>query len=601
MANQFGGVPVEASTNQFGGIPVDQQPAAVTEPPPQEELGVLDTAIGAANIANRAIAGLGEEAVAGLTGLAFAPSGTGAEAVEAVREAIPDVEIGAQGQQLIADISEKFQAAPEVVKDVFKAFATLGPSLGESAFQAAEGLPPEVRGTAAALAGATPGALEAATTLGGARAAKQAVNVAADITQEATQKGVVAFTNMTPTKKRIARLIESGSTDVETAKFKLLPPSGKLGQSIKSGVPKIQKDVTAVETIKQGFDEGVIAAVKGSSRADKIAFRKMVNIMERGKKNARFAAENRPSDVAGNTLLNKVKVIRNANRTAGKSIDVIAKSLKGQPVDLSDAVNSFAQSLDDLGVRIIDNGKGGFKPDFELSQLSPGDRGPIKEVIRQMNLAGRGQIDGLSAHKMKRIIDNNVTFGKVKTGISGDAERALKGFRVSIDTALDGKFPKYDRANIAYADTINALNALQDSVGRKLDFSGGNADKALGTSLRGILSNNKSRINLLDSVNELESAARKHGAGDKLLIEGKGLGGNDLLSQILVVDELDRVFGPVARTSFQGQVQQGVEAAARGTQGITDLAIKAGAKAADKVLRINEENAFKSIKKLLRE
>jgi hypothetical protein len=344
--------------------------------------------------------------------------------------------------------------------------------------------------------------------------------------------------------------------------------------------------------------------VKGSSRADKISLRKMVNIMERGKKNARFAATNRPSDVAGETLLNRVKTILSANRTAGQNIDRVAKTLKGQPVDLLDSVNSFANSLDDLGVRLVDDGKGGFKPDFELSQLSPGDRGPIKEVIRQMNLAGRGQIDGLAAHKMKRIIDNNVTFGKTKTGISGDAERALKAFRASIDDALDTTFPAYNKENIAYSETIGALNSLQDSVGRKLDFTGDKADKALGTNLRGILSNNKSRINLLDSVEEIESVARKHGTGGKLLIEGEGLGKNDLLTQILFVDELDRKFGPVARTSFQGQIDQAVRrggAAVASEQGAVSAGIDVAAKFAEKARGINDEAAFKSIKKLLRE
>lgn len=443
---------------------------------------------------------------------------------------------------------------------------------------------------------------------GGGAAIRGAGRAAAPVTEAAGEIATGLFKFQSPAKQRIAQLIEAGSTDVETAGFRLEAPAAervlpktKLGQALNIGGPRVAKDTLAAETLRQGFDEGVIAAVKGSTRADKIAFRKMVNIMERGKKNARFAATNRPSDVAGETLLNKVKVIRNANRAAGKNIDVVARSLKGKPVDLLDAVNSFSQSLDDLGVRLVDDGKGGFKPDFQTSQLSPGDRGPIKEVIRNMNLAGRGEIDGLSAHKMKRIIDNNVTFGKVKTGLSGDAERALKGFRASIDTALDGTFPKYDKANVAYADTINALNALQDSVGKKLNFSGENADKALGTSLRGILSNNKSRINLLDSIGELEAAARKHGAGDKLLIEGKGLGSNDLLSQILFVDELDRRFGAVARTSFQGQVQQGVEAAARGRQGVADIAVKAGAAAAEKLRGINDEGAFKAIKKLLRE
>lgn len=614
------------------GLITIQQVSPVVEPivEPQEQtaqegLGPLDTAIGAANIFNRTVTSLGEQAVAGIGGVLeslnpFAEEGAGARQSEAIQQAIPDIEIGAQGQQLIADISKKFQASPQMVKDIASAFINLGPSLSESTFQAT-GSP-----LAAVAVGALPEALEAATGLGGARAVKQAANVAADVAADTAEKGASIFTIQSPTKQRIEKLIGSGSTDVETAKFKLAParverivndptvpggkridissPAARLGQSIKSGGPKLRTDVTAVETIRQGFDEGVIAAIKGSSRADKIALRKMTNIMERGKKNARFAATNRPSDVVGDTLLSRVDAIRSANRTAGQNIDKVAQTLKGQPIDLLNSVNTFAQDLNDLGVRLVDNGKGGIKPDFELSQLSPGDRGPIKEVIRQMNIAGRGQIDGLAAHKMKRIIDNNVTFGKVKTGISGDGERVLKSFRASIDDALDTTFPKYNQENVTYSETIGALNSLQDSVGRKLDFSGDKADKALGTSLRGILSNNKSRINLLDSVEEIEAVARKHGAGGKLLIEGSGGSKSDLLTQILFVDELDRKFGPVARTSFQGQIDQAVRRGAGAVateQGAVSAGIDVAAKLAEKARGINDEAAFKSIKKLLRE
>jgi hypothetical protein len=359
----------------------------------------------------------------------------------------------------------------------------------------------------------------------------------------------------------------------------------------------------AQEAIKQGFDKGVIAPIQAATAADKTKLLKMVEILERGKANKLFAARNRPSDVAGDSLLDRVKAIRTANKSAGKDIDRIAKGLQGQQVDLLEAVTSFGETLDNLGVQLTSNGKGGFTPNFELSQLSPGDRGPIKEVIRQMNIRSAGGVDAFDAHKMKRIIDNNVTFGKVKTGISGDAERALKGFRTDLDNALDAQFPDYNAANVKYSETIGALDSIQDVAGQKMDLSGGNADKALGTLLRRTLSNAQSRIRLIDSIDEIESVAKKHGGTGQLRIEGPTLGQDDLLTQVLFVDELDSVFGPVARTSFQGQIDQALKQGVRGVttkEGAVDIALTAAGKAAERVRGVDEAGAFKAIKELLR-
>ena len=576
----------------------------------------------------------------GIAGIAqtlnpFAEEGAGAQAVEDVQGLAftPKTEEGKAGLKTLGDLVQRgidlanipisglggiielisnqgVDQAVETIRKVQEQGA--GKTAGERVFEET-GSP-----LAATVAETTP---EAIASLLGTKGASKAIPAAGRGIQAMSEGALPAaqavksigkelLNLQTPTKQRIARLIDQGSTDVETAKFKLMSPEGvpenptRLQEFLRIGEPKVKADPIAVESIKQGFDEGVIAAVKGSSPADKLKMQEMVNIMERGKKNALYATQNRPSDVAGNTLLDRVKTIRTANRNAGRDIDQVAASLRGQSVDILESVSSFGAKLDDLGVHLAPNGQGGFTPDFSLSQLSPGDRGPLREVIRQMNIRGSDGFDALDVHKMKRIIDNNVTFGKVKTGMSGDAERALKGFRAELDNALDTKFPEYNKVNTVYSETIGALNSIQDVAGRKMDLSGGNADKALGTLLRRTLSNAQSRVRLIDSIDEIEAVSRKYGGDDTLSISGSSLGRDDLLTQVLFVDELDSVFGPVARTSFQGQIdqalKQGVNAATT-KAGAVDAALNVAGKAAERVRGINEEGAFKSIKKLLGE
>ena len=158
---------------------------------------------------------------------------------------------------------------------------------------------------------------------------------------------------------------------------------------------------------------------------------------------------------------------------------------------------------------------------------------------------------------------------------------------------MDSNFPNYNTANTKYADTVGALDALQDVAGKKMDLFGPNAEKATGTLLRRMMSNAQSRVNLVDAVDSLESMSKKYG----------GAFTDDISSQMLFVDELDNVFGSVARTSFAGEAAKGIR---KGAEAITGqrtalgTALDIGAAGVEKLRGINEEGAFKAINELLK-
>lgn len=584
----------------------------------------------------------------GLTGLAqainpLAEPGAGAATVEQFQsEAFsPTTKAGKENLAILAKVAEfgidvvnfpisgllgivelvtnqGLEQAVETIKNV-QGEQGLGKTLGSRTLEEtgsplaatiAETLP-----TAAAEAIGLKGAGAAISGIG--KIAKPAADIASDVA------GV--FKIQSPAKQKISQLIQQGSTDIETAAFKLdqpttaagLPsprpiPKTKLGEAIGIGAPRIVKDTAAVNAIGQGFDEGVIAAVKGASKDDKRSFMEMVNIMERGKKNARFAIENRPSDVVGDLLTGRLKVVRKANRDAGQQLDAVAKNLRGKPVEFQGAIDTFIGDLDDMGIVLARSEGGKVKAAFEGSDIE-GLAGPQSAVNRiVIRLSSGRPPDAFELHRMKRFIDEQVTFGKNAEGLAGKTEVILKRLRRNLDEALDTNFPDYDKVNTQYAETIGALDAFQDAAGRKMDLTGPNAEKAVGTLMRRIMSNAQSRITVLDSVNEIEKVAKKFSRrlerpglkieGPTLKIEGplhKALK-NDLLTQILFVDELDSVFGPVAKTSFQGQIDQSVQRAARAARSPTEAAVEVAGAAAEKVRGINQEGAFKAIKRLLR-
>ena len=73
----------------------------------------------------------------------------------------------------------------------------------------------------------------------------------------------------------------------------------------------VRFDTQADKAIKQGFDEGVVSAVKAATPLDRKNMIKMLNIHKLGKKSAKFAATNRPADIVGQSLENRVKFLNN--------------------------------------------------------------------------------------------------------------------------------------------------------------------------------------------------------------------------------------------------------------------------------------------------
>lgn len=343
------------------------------------------------------------------------------------------------------------------------------------------------------------------------------------------------------------------------------------------------------EARKQGFDDSVTTLIANASTTDKRKMARMVSIVESGKGDARAKALTRTADVAGDALVKKIDFVKSNNQQAGKQLGRIAKGLKGKEVDINNPVTKFINDLDELGVSFDDKGK----PNFQGSQIEGVT--PAENLINKIALRVKRKPnpDALETHQFKKFIDENVAFGKSATeGLSGKTESVVKSLRKGVNDSISDISDGYREANKRFSDTITALDDLQDVAGRKLDFSGPNADKAAGVLLRSQTNNTKGRANLLTSIKNLEDTAQKYG----------GSFDDDILNLSIFSDELDAVFGSGARTSLRGEVgKAGVDTAIDVSQMTIPGALAVGAKAGAKRLRgINETNQLKAIKNLLR-
>lgn len=390
----------------------------------------------------------------------------------------------------------------------------------------------------------------------------------------------------------IARRIASGARDEDLAAVTLKParPAEPGAVTVNGRTVKVVTDDVADEAIKQGANKGVVQSVKASNDKTRERLMRMVKISEQGKRDALYATANRPADVAGESLAARLRFLKSVNEGAGKNLDRVAQSLRGKPVNMEPVAQKFSSALDDAGVSVNENGTLNFRgSDFEDLK---GVNNIMQTVYRRANhIFETG--DAHQAHRLKRFIDEQVSYGKSGAeGLSGRAERMLKALRADIDAALDQQFPRYNRVNTRYSDTIRAIDEFQDAAGTKVDLFGPNADKALGTVSRRLLSNTQSRANLMTSLSNIDQTAQKYGAKF----------GDDIIMQARFADELDEMFGAAARTSLQGDTEKATRrgvAIATGQRNLTGIAADLAEAGINKARGINEKNAYKALRALL--
>lgn len=346
---------------------------------------------------------------------------------------------------------------------------------------------------------------------------------------------------------------------------------------------RIVKSPVQQEAVRQGFDEGLVAMIREASPADRREMLRALQVMENSTKNKRYSLTNRPTDIAGRSMLDRYKVIEGVNRRAGKGIDDFAeKNLKGQRVDFSGPVQSFEDDLRRMGITLKDD----LTVDFTGSTIegAAGAERIINQLVKRMR--SPRDITAYEVHNLKRFIDDQVTYGKLAEGLSGSAERVVKDLRRQLDSVLDNQFPDYDRLNTTYAETIQAMDNFKSAIGRTIDPDSKSAATAIGTSLRGVGSNRQTRGRLLDSLDEMQEISGRYGEFD-----------DDILTQAAFTMDLDKMFGTKADTSLMGQVGSAIATDPTSKSNVVTAAAKG---AIDKVRGINQEAQFRAMEALLK-
>ena len=367
-------------------------------------------------------------------------------------------------------------------------------------------------------------------------------------------------------------------------------PVEGVGRKILDGAMNAVDNKTFDAAVRQGWDQKYMALVQGSNPIEKTKYRNMLQIIENNRANPQTAIRDIHSNVLGESVLERYSYVKAKNKAAIKELDGVAEGLKGQYVDIKGPSKAFSEYLNDMDVDLRTNKEGKLVIDFDNSDLPPSSQTAIKRVLKKMERMTKEGIDAHSVHKLKRFIDEDIDFGKKSEGgLSRSANNALKELRHGIDTALDTKFDAYNQVNTVLHDTIGALDEFQGIAGKSLDLSKPSAKKTIGILMRRPTSNAKSGGQVMDAVDRLEAIARKY----------DGVFEDSLESQMLMVQEFERMLPRTAATTFKGDiVKAGVEVAKKSN---AEKAAAATVKIVDTVQGINEANAIKTIKALLDE
>lgn len=565
--------------------------------------------------------GIVAEPLAGIAGLVSTPfvgSEGGANIIEGARDALTFQPRTEEGKQ-------QLQAVGGALAPVGAAFEAVETGLGDFAFDVTGR--PEIA-AAAATVPTLVGELLGLGILKKVRKGTQLLDDLGNPTKElrtVLDKQGLVYENLTPEAKQLIPAVAdknliniSGEVSGPASKalVKQIKSGGKddalAGIKVTNG--KVVNDPLGSEALKQGYAPGFVQSVKVANKATKKAMNDMTNIMRRIKGSERLGLDIRPSDVLGDAITERFKYLRRNATSARLELDDLAKTaLKDKTIDTDGVVNALQKSLDDLDVSVLWPQSGG-KPqlNFEGSMISK-DRTSQRVIQNVVDLMGEQSVpDALRAHKLKRQLDTMLDFNKKSArGLTDSGKRVAGDIRSALNDAVRAVDPDYARVNDVMSGSLTAIDDFQKAAGSSLDIFGKGADSKIGTKMRALTSNIGKRVDLENAINQLDDTVRGQltARGQGVVPFRAGADGaklpdvdTDIKTLQMMANALDARFGAVAKSSFQGNIEQAINRVLN--QGVSQEVLGQGAnfvgKQVKKARKIDDFHAFEAMDDLLK-
>ena len=300
----------------------------------------------------------------------------------------------------------------------------------------------------------------------------------------------------------------------------------------------VVKDQVARDLVRSGVDTDTLGTMNRMSQGDKIASQKMIDNYEAIVRNVKGSENHRPAEVIGNSAMNRFNAVKDYQKQAQTDITkAVTNDLHGVQVDITSALDDFADDLAKLGIEVAEDGK----LDFSKSLIT-GNTKPIKDAWR---LVGEGSHDGKRLHGIKKALSDLVyganTQKMAKGPLDSQAEGAVKALRAKINESLRQVSPNYADANDRFSKAAEAIKPFTEGMTKRFDPEFDQIDNFVGQELRKTLSNYGKASELRSAVGQLDDFAKSIGADFD----------DDIMSLITFNTELEKL-GTVAKNSAQG-------------------------------------------------
>lgn len=375
--------------------------------------------------------------------------------------------------------------------------------------------------------------------------------------------------------------------------------AGQMQEDTGEGVPlaRLVADPVAQRAIKQWDDPGLVQAIKTATPETRASMLQMLNLRRRIENNKRVAQTERPADFAGSAAIQRVNHLRTVANDARTELNKIAqKELRGVAIDTGPIEDAFRTSLEDLGVAFsLVDGVPKLNFDESIITANPASKAAITNLTKI--LAQGGQPDAFRFHTAKRQLDDLIDYNKKSSsGLSGEGLKVLKGIRAQLNESIrntPGVGARYAEVNDTLSEILTVFDELDSIGGTRASIFDLDASQKYGQQFRKLFSNYGVRSDMVSALQNLDDLAAKYDGNFK----------TSVMDLAMFDSALNRRFGAVAETSFQGSIEAASRATAMANEarkGIGERVLDAGARAYDAVSGVNNERAYATMDELLR-
>ena len=353
-------------------------------------------------------------------------------------------------------------------------------------------------------------------------------------------------------RRELARRIEEGDIDIDTI-TKTLDENGNLITN-----PNTKKAIKLLGDDIKGTHLAVL--FENMNDATRKQFNRMLDTVETGyKKGHEYIMENRPINIVGESIANRAKRLVIIKKRASRKLESATKSLKGNQVETSSILDDLINDLSKENITVFMDDSGKLKLDMREATSGLGDSIKKSDVETWINRLAKGELDAEYAHRFKKQIRENLDFSEgalVGAPISAGVSNAFKGVARKINEKLGAINTDYKKANDVYSSLTDALKRVEKQLGG-VDLDSEFASSKLGAISKRIGSNLASREQVIQMIDELDSALKSNGYRYKDNIKQQ-VAAMGQLDAIFKIDPLQSPFG------FQAGIGKGAASVAAG-------------------------------------